>query len=36
MNAEFLPSIFVPIIGFLFPFVVLNWFFSFIEKENLS
>nr|YP_009541089.1 photosystem I 4 kDa hydrophobic subunit [Lepocinclis steinii]AYQ93648.1 photosystem I 4 kDa hydrophobic subunit [Lepocinclis steinii] len=36
MAASFLPTIFVPIIGFVFPAVVLSFFFNFIQKENIN
>ena len=36
MSAEFLPPIFVSIIGLIFPFVTLFLFFSYIERDNIS
>nr|YP_007317175.1 photosystem I subunit VIII [Monomorphina aenigmatica]AFZ88777.1 photosystem I subunit VIII [Monomorphina aenigmatica] len=36
MSASFLPSIFVPIVGLIFPFVTLGLFFRYIEKEKIS
>ena len=36
MTASFLPYIFVPLIGLVFPFVALGWFFKFIDKEQIS
>nr|YP_009145443.1 photosystem I 4 kDa hydrophobic subunit [Monomorphina parapyrum]AKL78916.1 photosystem I 4 kDa hydrophobic subunit [Monomorphina parapyrum] len=36
MSASFLPSIFVPLVGLVFPFVTLGLFFNFIEKEKIS
>nr|YP_010700197.1 photosystem I subunit VIII [Euglena agilis]WCH63342.1 photosystem I subunit VIII [Euglena agilis] len=36
MSASFLPTIFVPLIGLVFPFVTLGFFFSYIEKDFIS
>ena len=36
MAASFLPAIFVPFIGLVFPFLVLGMFFSYIQKENIA
>nr|AMD08078.1 photosystem I 4 kDa hydrophobic subunit [Euglena mutabilis] len=36
MSASFLPTIFVPFIGLIFPFLVLGFFFSYIQEENKS
>jgi photosystem I reaction center subunit VIII len=36
MSASFLPSIFVPIVGLVFPFVTLALFVNFVQKEKIS
>ncbi|MBF2051072.1 photosystem I reaction center subunit VIII [Leptolyngbya sp. 7M] len=36
MAASFLPSIFVPIIGWVFPAVVMAFLFIYIEREDPS
>ena len=36
MSAAFLPTIFVPFIGLVFPFLVLGMFFSYIQKDNIA
>nr|YP_009389105.1 photosystem I 4 kDa hydrophobic subunit [Euglena archaeoplastidiata]AKR17878.1 photosystem I 4 kDa hydrophobic subunit [Euglena archaeoplastidiata] len=36
MSASFLPSIFVPFIGFVFPFLVLGSFLVFVEKDTIN
>nr|YP_010700258.1 photosystem I subunit VIII [Euglena deses]WCH63402.1 photosystem I subunit VIII [Euglena deses] len=36
MSASFLPTIFVPFIGLIFPFLVLGAFFSYVEKDKIS
>lgn len=36
MSAEFLPSLLVPIVGFLTPILIVTSFFSFINKESIN
>nr|AEW12938.1 photosystem I 4 kDa polypeptide subunit [Colacium vesiculosum] len=36
MSASFLPAIFVPFIGLIFPFIALGWFLIYIEKDVIS
>lgn len=36
MAASFLPSIFVPIIGWVFPAVTMAFLFIYIEREDTS
>lgn len=36
MAASYLPSIFVPLIGWLFPAVVMAFLFIYIEREDIS
>nr|YP_009144879.1 photosystem I 4 kDa hydrophobic subunit [Euglenaria anabaena]AKJ83326.1 photosystem I 4 kDa hydrophobic subunit [Euglenaria anabaena] len=36
MSASFLPLIFVPLIGIVFPFITLSSFFLYVEKENID
>ena len=36
MSASFLPTIFVPLIGLVFPFLALGWFFVYVEKDVIS
>ncbi|MBF2007623.1 MULTISPECIES: photosystem I reaction center subunit VIII [Chlorogloeopsis] len=35
MAASFLPSIFVPLTGLVFPFVAMAFLFVYIEREDL-
>ena len=36
MSASYLPSIFVTIVGLVFPFVTLGSFLIFIEKDQIN
>ncbi|HEY9657759.1 MAG TPA: photosystem I reaction center subunit VIII [Allocoleopsis sp.] len=36
MAASFLPSIFVPIIGWVFPAIVMAFLFIYIEREDAN
>jgi photosystem I subunit 8 len=36
MAASFLPSIFVPLIGLVFPFVTMAFLLIYIEREDLA
>jgi len=36
MSADFLPPIFVSFVGLVFPFITLGYFFSYIEKDQIS
>nr|AEW12985.1 photosystem I 4 kDa hydrophobic subunit [Strombomonas acuminata] len=36
MSASFLPTIFVPLIGLVFPFLTLGSFFVFIGKDEIN
>nr|YP_007517069.1 photosystem I 4 kDa polypeptide subunit [Euglena viridis]AEY70839.1 photosystem I 4 kDa polypeptide subunit [Euglena viridis] len=36
MSASFLPSIFVSLVGLVFPFVTLWLFYKFIESESIN
>jgi photosystem I subunit 8 len=36
MSASFLPSIFVPFIGLVFPFLTLGSFLVYIEKDEIN
>nr|YP_009145376.1 photosystem I 4 kDa hydrophobic subunit [Cryptoglena skujai]AKL39001.1 photosystem I 4 kDa hydrophobic subunit [Cryptoglena skujai] len=36
MSASFLPSIFVPFIGLVFPFLTLGSFLVFVEKDKID
>nr|YP_009532773.1 photosystem I reaction center subunit VIII [Pedobesia claviformis]AYC65339.1 photosystem I reaction center subunit VIII [Pedobesia claviformis] len=36
MNAAYLPSIFVPLVGLLFPAVVMAFSFVYIEKSSIE
>jgi photosystem I reaction center subunit VIII len=36
MSASFLPAIFVPFIGLVFPFITLGYFLVYVEKDALS
>jgi photosystem I reaction center subunit VIII len=36
MAASFLPTIFVPFVGLIFPFLVLGFFFSYIQEDSKS
>ena len=36
MSASFLPSIFVPIVGIVFPFVTIGSFLIFVDKDKID
>lgn len=36
MAASFLPSIFVPIVGLVFPLLTIGAFFVYIEKDKIN
>jgi hypothetical protein len=36
MSAEFLPPIFISIVGLIFPFVTLSLFFSYINRDTIN
>nr|YP_009503404.1 photosystem I 4 kDa polypeptide subunit [Euglena clara]AXA45510.1 photosystem I 4 kDa polypeptide subunit [Euglena clara] len=36
MTADFLPTIFVPLVGLVFPFVTLGSFFIYIQKDIIN